>query len=508
MSRYQSACYLAFAAAGNDRNDGPQIGETVYYYLSGWHEITYSPTTCPPGDGGFKDGYDTISGPAVAKNIVTVGAVNEAVSGATRSCVRAAMTKFSCWGPTDDGRIKPDIVANGIDVYSCDHDSDQDYDVFSGTSMASPAAAGSAILLVQHYGRLFPGQAMRSSTLKALILHTADDLGRVGPDYQYGWGLMNTRAAAELIQEDHDSLAGDLITEGYLNTQNSSDSYYLHTDGTTPIRITLCWTDPPAAAINSTLDDPSRRLVNDLDLRLIGPGGSPTFFPYVLDPAAPLAPARTGDNKVDNVEQVYLAAPGQAGAYEIRISFKTLIGKEQRYSLISNLPLVNQRAPVAEDGQTTVAKNTPVTITLKATDEGLPQPPGKLAYTIVSLPQHGTLAYPGGTPITQPTALAQNANQVVYKPATGFLGEDSFTFSADDGGDAPFGGVSNTATATMSVQDIVTRQYQVSAGEDDAISLTGWQVTSGTPCGSASTPAPRDSRAWKYPREPGSSVRL
>ncbi|MEN6337919.1 MAG: S8 family serine peptidase, partial [Phycisphaerales bacterium] len=477
---YMNSCYLAFAAAGNDRNDGPQPGDTVYYYRSGWHEIVYSPSTCPPVDGGSTGGYDTISGPAVAKNIVTVGAVNNAVSAGTRSCVKTAMTKFSCWGPTDDGRIKPDIVAAGVDVYSCDHDGDHDYTVYGGTSMASPAAAGSAILLVEHYAKLFPGQAMRSATLKALILHTADDLGRVGPDYQYGWGLMNTRAAAELIQEDRDCQVGDLIVEDSLDKQNSADSYYLHSDGASPIRITLCWIDPPAAAINSSLDDSSPRLINDLDLRLIGPGGSPVYRPYVLDPAVPAAPARTGDNKLDNVEQVYVAAPGQAGTYEIRVAIKTLTGSVQRYSLISSQPLVNQRAPAAEDVRKTIARNTPVTITLQAADEGLPTPPGKLTYTIASLPQHGTLTYPDGTPIVKPMALAQNASQVVYKPAGGFLGEDSFTFSADDGGPAPFGGVSNTAAATISVQDITTLRYQVGSGEDDATALTGWQVTSGT----------------------------
>ncbi len=478
----QNSYYLAFAAAGNDRNDGPEIGDTVYYYLSGWHEITYRLDTCPPGDGDFNDGYDTISGPAVAKNIVTVGAVHQALEDGVRSCVKTAMTDFSCWGPTDDGRIKPDIVASGVDVYSCDHDSDQDYDTYSGTSMASPAAAGSAILLVEHYTRLFPGQAMRSSTLKGLILHTADDLGRVGPDYQCGWGLMNTRAAAELIQEDHDCLIGDLILEGRLDAQNPSDVYYLHTDGTSPIRITLCWTDPPAAAINSVMADPSPRLVNDLDLRLVGPGGSPAYCPYVLDPADPSAQARTGDNQVDNVEQVYLASPGQAGVYEVRVNFKnkTLVNGGQRYSLVSSQPLVNQRAPVAEDGQTIVSKNKPATITLKAADEGLPQTPGRLAYTIVSLPKHGTLAYANGTAITQPTTLAQYAAQVVYKPAADFLGKDSFTFSAADGGVSPFGGVSDTATVTLSVQDVVTLQYQVCTGEDDGIFMSGWQTTSGT----------------------------
>ncbi len=66
--------YLAFTAAGNDRSDGPEVGETVYYRAGGgWHDIVYSPDTCPPGDGKIKGGYDTISFFAVAKNVMTVG---------------------------------------------------------------------------------------------------------------------------------------------------------------------------------------------------------------------------------------------------------------------------------------------------------------------------------------------------------------------------------------------------------------------------------------------------
>ncbi len=472
--------YLAFTAAGNDRSDGPQVGETVYYQSGTvWRPIVYSPQTCPRGDGEVKGGYDTISGQAVAKNIITVGAVHEALYGGTRSCTRAAMTTFSCWGPTDDGRIKPDIVANGVDLYSCGHSGSRDYRTMSGTSMASPTAAGSAVLLVQHYDRLFPGQAMRSSTLKGLILHTADDLGRVGPDYQYGWGLMNTRAAAELLQAHHDGPAGAMIVEDLLDSQDLVDSYYLYTDGTEPIRITLCWTDPPAGAIDA-LDNTARRLIHDLDLRLVGPGGPPAFYPYKLDPQDPGAVAGTGDNNLDNVEQIYLASPGRAGMYEVRVSTGGLASQvKQHYSLVSSVPLFNQRSPVTEDTQLVVAKNTPVTITLKARDEGLPNPPGRLTFAIESLPRHGTLEYPDGLAITKPMVLAQNSNQVIYRPAADFTGDDSFTYYADDGGSPPFGGASETATVILSVMDLTARQYQVGAGEDDVTGLPGYQISTG-----------------------------
>lgn len=146
-----------------------------------------------------KSGYETIWGESTAKNVVTIGAVNDAVSGGTRVPANGTIASFSSLGPCDDGRIKPDLVANGVGLKSITNTSDNLYFITSGTSMASPSASGSAALLVQHYANQFPGQAMRASTLKALLIHTADDLGRPGPDYMYGWGLINVRAAADLI---------------------------------------------------------------------------------------------------------------------------------------------------------------------------------------------------------------------------------------------------------------------------------------------------------------------
>lgn len=483
---YTKNYYLAFAAAGNDRTDNPPLGETVYYWKSGlWYSAVYDLTTCPPGDGAAKGGYDTICGPGVAKNIMTVGAVGDAVAGGARSLADANMASFSSWGPADDGRIKPDIVANGVNLYSADSNTDDSYATHSGTSMATPNAAGSAALLVQLYQQLFPGKSMRASTLKGLIIHTADDLGRPGPDYQFGWGLMNARAAAELIQRQHDEPTGSVMLEGRLASNkptdvNPDDVYYFNSDASEPIRITLCWTDPPAAAIID-YDNRSPRLIHDLDLRVTGPNGSTTYYPYILQATDPCAVATTGDNKLDNVEQVYIGAPSEAGLYKVQVNYKGSLAKgEQYYSIISSIPLSAQRPPLAEDASVYTSVNTALTISLKAADDKLPVPPGKLSYTIISLPQHGLLSSPTGTPITQPGKLADYGSQVVYTPAAGYVGDDSFRFYADDGGTAPFGGPSNTATISVQVMNLVTIQCQVNARTDDGYAATwgGYQVLS------------------------------
>ena len=333
---YEAPYYLPFTAAGNDRSDSaPAQGQTFQYWWGGaWQSKSYNPSTDPYGDGWDNGGFDTIGIVATAKNIVVVGAVNDAVAGGVRSLASATMTSFSCWGPTDDGRVKPDIVANGTGLYSSLATSDSSYASWSGTSMAAPNAAGSAALLLEYYGRLFPGQWMLASTLKALIIHTADDIGTAGPDYQTGWGLMNVRAAADHLAAHAQVPTAHRVVEGRLTAAQPATEYVVTWDGSSPLRATLCWTDPPAAA-GGGLDDPTPRLVNDLDLRIIAPDGSTTFLPFVLNPLTPTAPAGTGDNTRDNVEQVLIPAPALQGAYTVRVSHKgTLTDGEQVYSLM------------------------------------------------------------------------------------------------------------------------------------------------------------------------------
>ena len=331
---YNAPYYLPFKAAGNDRNDyAPSPGASFQYYDNGaWVSKTYDPTTDPPGDGWDNGGYDTIMPIGNAKNILTVGAVNDAVTSGDRDLSKATMTAFSGWGPADDGRVKPDIVANGYELYSTDSGNDSDYRSLSGTSMSTPNAAGSAILLTQLYGNLFTNSYMLASTLKGLIIHTADDIGRPGPDYQNGWGLINTEAAVEHITAHRSRTNAHRIIEAELSDDTPYREHAFFWNNSAPIRVTLSWTDYPGSA-RGELDDRSPVLVHDLDLRVIDPLGN-TNMPYVLSVTNPLANATTGDNIVDNIEQVDIAAPGAPGIYRASVGFKgSLVTSSQAYSL-------------------------------------------------------------------------------------------------------------------------------------------------------------------------------
>jgi len=337
---YNFPYYLPFNGAGNDRSDTAPAEGTIFEYYAkrfgqwNWWEKAYDSSTDPYDDGWDNGGFDTIPVVGCAKNIMTVGAVNDAVTGGLRDPAKGTMTSFSCWGPTDDGRIKPDIVTNGVGIYSTFAGSDTSYGTYSGTSVATPGASGAAILLVGYYDRLFPAQAMRASTLKALIIHTADDLGNPGPDYKFGWGLLNAKAAADQIKDRYDFPDANKIVEDVLDDVNTVKTYTFKWDSTSPIKATLCWTDPPASKVTG-LDNPSPRLINDLDLRIIDPNASVTYYPFVLNPASPALAATTGDNTLDNVEQVLIPSPSVPGYYTVQVSYKnTLTNGHQYYSLI------------------------------------------------------------------------------------------------------------------------------------------------------------------------------
>jgi Subtilase family len=230
-STIYSTPYLAsFWACGNDGTDNPANGSTVT--ING-QSVTYNSAIHPQGDGVYRGGYETINAESIGKNIIAIGAVNDAVTSAARDTSKATIATFSSTGPADDGRIKPDLVANGVGLSSSGIDSDTHYYGSSGTSMASPNACGSATLLVDQYNRLL-SSAMRASTLKALLIHTADDIGRPGPDYFFGWGLINVKKGADLIASHAAFPAAQQITESSVSTTTTSREYSF---GTAVLRL-------------------------------------------------------------------------------------------------------------------------------------------------------------------------------------------------------------------------------------------------------------------------------
>ncbi|MFH1313448.1 MAG: S8 family serine peptidase, partial [Candidatus Eisenbacteria bacterium] len=342
---YDAPYYTICKSAGNDRNDyGPGAGGGHYVWDGGW---TWSTDTRDP-DGG-SDGYDCVSWNGTAKNILSVGAVNDITGGWTDSS-DVVMSSFSAWGPTDDGRIKPDIVANGVSLYSCTNTGTSNYATYSGTSMSSPNLSGSLNLLVRHYEATHTGTTPLSATMKAVLIQTADEAGPYpGPDYMNGWGLMNTLHAAELIELDSTE-PGHILEEDLANSE--TDEYYIDLDGLSPVRISLAWTDPPGTPPSPSLNPTTLMLVNDLDVRLEHIGTSTEYEPYVLDPSNPAYAASTGDNIRDNSEQIYLASP-PAGTYLVSVTHKGTLASPQDYSLVSSAPL-GTGGPDTEDPVVTV----------------------------------------------------------------------------------------------------------------------------------------------------------
>ena len=240
--------------------------------------------------------YGTISPPgATAKNTIAVGAVHS---------VTRDMTDFSGWGPTLDGRVKPDIVAPGCNdttgVMAPYPPNDYDGSL-CGTSWSTPVVSGSIAILAQQFSLLGHGYVM-PHTYKAIFIQTAEDLGNPGPDYVYGHGHLDLKAAVDLVIADWP--AGDLIRPDSI-ADSTVNVYYMDVPADAEgFRVTLVWDDFQAAAAAA------KTLVNDLDLVVKSPAGTP-HHAYVLDPENPSAPATLGYNDIDNVEVVEVTGPAE-----------------------------------------------------------------------------------------------------------------------------------------------------------------------------------------------------
>jgi hypothetical protein len=315
---FNAPYYTIVWAAGNDRSD---TGDGTH-----------------PADGNGGTGFDSIGPEGSAKNNITVGAVLKVSNYTGPSSV--VMSSFSSWGPTDDGRIKPDLVAAGVSIFSTGvTSSGQDtYSFSQGTSMSAPNVTGSLALLQELYSNLHAGNYMKAATLKALAIHTAREAGLdPGPDYRFGWGLLDVGAAAEvLLAQDQE---GTVVLENTLNN-NDVFTYTFEPQANTKVTATIVWTDPPGTPVAPQLDPPTRMLVNDLDMRIFDSGGN-QVLPWTLNPNSPTSPAVRGNNDRDNVEKIEFDQP-EPRTYTLEVKHKgTLQGGKQDYSLILTFTPVN-----------------------------------------------------------------------------------------------------------------------------------------------------------------------
>ncbi|AEL26579.1 S8 family serine peptidase [Cyclobacterium marinum] len=302
--------YTIVWAAGNDRSD---VGDGS-----------------KPSDGP----EDTIGPEGVAKNNITVGAVSLLQDYNTPSDV--FMSSFSSWGPVDDGRIKPDFVGMGVNVFSSAISNDgngDSYATLSGTSMASPNVTGTLMLLQELYHQRNSGRYMRSATLKALAIHTTKEAGiDPGPDYMFGWGLLDAKAAADIIINEDGS--SKVIRELQLEDNGDYQIEFI-SNGVDPIKVTIAWTDPAGSPAPVQLNPGNLMLVNDLDMRIVDESGT-VYYPWSLNPAqgSGAVATRNGDNYRDNVEQIVIDNPSPQ-KYTLQVNHKgSLVNGQQDFSMI------------------------------------------------------------------------------------------------------------------------------------------------------------------------------
>lgn len=313
-SKRYNSCYGTYNYGAPDYDDivrGRYGKAILVLFAAGNSQETTDPCS--------RTAYDKIHVPATAKNIVTVGAIHSD---------DGTMTSFSSWGPTDDGRIKPEVVAPGCEwggeagIYSTLPGGT--YAAWCGTSMATPVTSGVAATLYERWRATFaagaPDVDPLPATIKAALVGTARDGGPVGPDYAFGFGAVDAAAA-------HAALAStrSVVEERDGLGNGGERSYAVQPDGGA-LKVTLVWSDVPAA------DNAAKTLVNDLDLSATAPDDS-TVLPWTLDPAAPSAPAVRGADHTNVVEQVEIEGP-QAGTYVIRVRGHAVPSGPQPYSLV------------------------------------------------------------------------------------------------------------------------------------------------------------------------------
>ena len=297
---YMAPYYLSVWSGGNDNNHNPSAtfpADSVRSGVGGTYEL-YNPNIHPVGDE-----YQPC-------NIALSSSLNALAIGNLTKDLN--ISSSSSRGLLDDGRLGIDLCGIGSSVYSASGFGDDQYYSSTGTSMSAPNITGSLLILQDGYDKTHGslGNYMRGATLKALVSHTATDLGDEGPDGTFGWGLLDAETSSDVIQEDAWTTTSSRhrIIEDILSTPGEIKTYEVNAEPGETLKATLSYFDPADFSTNVALQ-------NDLDLRIINPSGA-EIFPLAIN-----GNGATSDNDVDNVEQVKISN-ASGNIYEIKVSLE------------------------------------------------------------------------------------------------------------------------------------------------------------------------------------------
>ena len=360
------------------------------------------------------------------------------------------MAAFSSRGPTDDGRIKPDVVAPGTwvlsgysDLYQQGYDPSanprngawqydgygfpysDDYKYLSGTSMSNPLAAGAAVLVRDFYQKT-DSHAASAALTKATLINSAVDLldeNNDGaddndfpiPNVHEGWGRVDVNAATDGSHQYVDNTTG--VSTG------STASYQFNVGSSgQPFKVTLVWSDFPStetAALN---------LVNNLNLTVRGPGGTPVYRGNVFTGGW----STTGGSfdTVNNVENVYVQSAA-AGTWTVEVNGASVPQGPQPFAIVvdgsfgtpppTNTPVPPTNTPVPPTNTPVPPTNTPV-----------PPTNTPVGPTNTPVPPTNTPIPPTNTPVPPTSTPPPTADDVIYVSSTSGGNAGGVSFADED----------------------------------------------------------------------------
>jgi hypothetical protein len=278
-------------------------------------------------------GNATVGSPSTNKNGLSVGAT-------LRGTSAESIASFSSCGPTSDSRIKPDLTVPGSGIISANNDlsvttNNCGTKSSSGTSMATPGAAGFAALTRQYYtdgwyptgsANALNGFTPSAALVKATMINSAQSMTGVTaiPANCQGWGRVLLENALFFTGQTRKLWVKDNATAFNTGSTNEDRTFTFTVTAGQSFKATLAWTDfpsTPAASIH---------LINDLDLIVTGPGGT-TWRGNVFS-GGQSATGGSADRR-NNLEQVLLSAPA-AGAYTVTVRSFTVPTGPQPFALV------------------------------------------------------------------------------------------------------------------------------------------------------------------------------
>ena len=318
------------------------------------------------------DGNSGLTPPATAKNSIAV-ANHHNRGGSAPDTIAQSSSK----GPTDDGRIKPDLAAPGSWVRSCLSQDAQDtsgntwkstwYIEYSGTSMAAPNAAGASALVHEYLTEIAGRPSPQGALVKALLVLGAEDMGsRDIPNDDEGWGRINV--ANSLVPGTDVGIFVD--DRNSLRSGNSASYEFNLTRSNSPLKVVLAWSDYQGSTSSSS------QLRNDLDLEVIAPDGTTTYLGNNFQ-AGRSVPGGSADS-TNNLE-VVLVDSAITGVWSVKVSdvYHGGARNEQPYSIAVRGVNVNdlRSDPIVELSDVSYSSEVPqvgeeMTISVPITNQG------------------------------------------------------------------------------------------------------------------------------------------